>query len=45
MFEENADAYLDEVQTLLQDMRGRVVSRSTVWRAMIRAGISWKKVC
>lgn len=40
----NADNYLDELQALLRDERGKTVSRSTIWRAMSRAGISWKKV-
>lgn len=44
MLARNADGYLDELQALLRDERGKEVSRSTIWRAMNRAGISWKKV-
>src|SRR5258708_18943249 len=39
------DAYLDEMQALLEERRGIKVHKSTVWRALTRSGFTMKKVC
>ena len=39
------DAYLDEMQALLEERRGVEVHRSTVWRALTQSGFTMKKVC
>jgi transposase len=38
------DAYLDEMQELLEARRGVAVAKSTVWRALMRTGFTMKKV-
>ena len=38
------DAYLDEMQELLETRRGVAVGKATVWRALIRSGFTLKKV-
>jgi len=37
------DAYLDEMQELLETRRGVDVGKATVWRALIRSGFTMKK--
>lgn len=40
----SCDKYLDELQLGLQETCGRVVSQSTIWRALKRSGYTMKKV-
>ncbi|KAJ7769095.1 Homeodomain-like protein [Mycena maculata] len=40
----SCDKYLDELQLGLQETCGRIVSQSTVWRALKRSGYTMKKV-
>jgi transposase len=40
----SCDKYLDELQLGLQETCGRVVSQSTIWRALRRSGYRMKKV-
>jgi len=37
------DAYLDEMQELLETRRGVDVGKATVWRALVRSGFTMKK--
>lgn len=37
--------YLDELRLELQERSGVMVSTSTVWRSLVNAGYSMKKVC
>jgi hypothetical protein len=37
------DAYLDEMQELLETRRGTNVGKPTIWRALIRSGFTMKK--
>ncbi|KIJ06820.1 hypothetical protein PAXINDRAFT_91432, partial [Paxillus involutus ATCC 200175] len=39
------DLYLDELQEMLATSCGVNVSRTTVWRALRRQGLTMKKVC
>ncbi|KJA17558.1 hypothetical protein HYPSUDRAFT_146386, partial [Hypholoma sublateritium FD-334 SS-4] len=38
------DAYLDEMQELLETRQGVAVSKSSVWRALMRSGYTMKKL-
>ncbi|KAJ7138028.1 Homeodomain-like protein [Mycena epipterygia] len=40
----SCDKYLDELQLGLQETCGRIISQSTVWRALKRSGYTMKKV-
>ncbi|KAF7343439.1 hypothetical protein MVEN_01776600 [Mycena venus] len=40
----SCDKYLDELQHALQETCGRVVSQSTIWRALKRSGYRMKKM-
>ncbi|KAJ7266435.1 Homeodomain-like protein [Mycena haematopus] len=40
----SCDKYLDELQLSLQETCGRIVSQSTIWRALKRSGYTMKKV-
>ncbi|KAI1785224.1 hypothetical protein LXA43DRAFT_900295 [Ganoderma leucocontextum] len=42
--EHSPDAYLDELKVQLEEVCGKKVSKSTVWRALMQMGFTLKKV-